>query len=264
MQIPPLLTGRVVLVAGAGPGLGRQVPLAAARAGADVVVCGRTAATIEGVAAEVVELGASAVAVPCDVTDAADCRAAVAAAEARFGGLDSIVFNAFDGGAMGTTVEGADMDRWRAAFDVNVVGAAQLVQHAAPALRRRGGGTVVLVGSQISRRAFAGRGDYATTKTALLALVQVLARELGPDGTRVNAVVPGRMRGPALLQAFADRARASGTTPEDEERKVLDLLCLPRLVTDEEVARSVLYLCSELSAGVTGQSLDVNAGETFH
>jgi NAD(P)-dependent dehydrogenase (short-subunit alcohol dehydrogenase family) len=264
MEIPPLLTGRVVLVAGAGPGLGRQVPLAAARAGACVVVCGRTSATIDGIAVEVADLGASAVAVPCDVTDDAACRAAVAAAEERFGGLDSVVFNAFDAGAMGTTVEQADMARWRAAFEVNVVGAAQLVQHAAAALRRRGGGTVVLVGSQISRRAFAGRGDYATTKTALLALVQVLARELGPDGTRVNAVVPGRMRGPALLQAFVQRAQANGTTPEDEERKVLDLLCLPRLVTDEEVARTVLYLCSDLSAGVTGQSVDVNGGETFH
>jgi NAD(P)-dependent dehydrogenase (short-subunit alcohol dehydrogenase family) len=109
-----------------------------------------------------------------------------------------------------------------------------------------------------------GRGDYATSKAALVTLGQVLATELGGDGIRVNTLVPGRMRGPALLAHYQRVAADTGTTLDQQEQGIADQLALPRMVTDEEVARSVVYLLSPLSAGITGQSLDVNAGETFH
>jgi enoyl-[acyl-carrier-protein] reductase (NADH) len=76
--------------------------------------------------------------------------------------------------------------------------------------------------------------------------------------------VPGRMRGPALLAHYRQVAADTGTTLADQEQAIADQLALPRMVTDEEVARTAVYLLSPLSAGVTGQSLDVNAGETFH
>ena len=81
---------------------------------------------------------------------------------------------------------------------------------------------------------------------------------------RVNTLMPGRMRGPALLAHYEQVAATTGTTLADQEQAIAAVLALPRMVTDEEAARSVLYLLSSLSAGVTGQSLDVNAGETFH
>ena len=259
-----LLADRVILVAGAGAGLGRQAARAAARAGAAVVVGGRSteanAATAEGIEAT----GGRATAVPADVTDPAGARALVDAAVERHGRLDGLVYGAFHPGGMDVPAADADLDVWRATFEVNLFGALRVVQAAVPALRAAGEGSVVLVGSQTARRVKPGRGDYATSKAALVTLGRVLAQELGPDGIRVNTLVPGRMRGPALLDHYRRVAAATGTTLADQERAIAAALSLPRMVTDEEAARSVVYLLSPLSAGVTGQTLDVNAGETFH
>jgi NAD(P)-dependent dehydrogenase (short-subunit alcohol dehydrogenase family) len=260
-----LLAGRVVVVAGAGAGLGRQVACAAARAGAAVVVSGRTA---DGANAETVATiaagGGRATAVAADVTRADDVRRMVDVAVERFGGLDGVVYGAFHPGGMDVAAVDADMATWHACFDVNLFGALRVVQAAAPALRRSDDPSVVLIGSQTGRRVRPGRGDYAVSKAALVTLGQVLAIELGAGGVRVNTLVPGRMRGPALLAHYQRLADATGTTLDDQEQAIAATLALPRMATDEEVARSVLYLLSPLSAGVTGQSLDVNAGESFH
>jgi NAD(P)-dependent dehydrogenase (short-subunit alcohol dehydrogenase family) len=259
-----LLDGRVVLVAGAGAGLGRQAARAAASAGAAVVISGRSAEANAATVADIEATGGRATAHTADVTVDADVDALVDATLDRFGRLDGVVYGAFHPGGMDVPVADADLDVWRATFEVNLFGAVRVVQTAAAALRHRGDGSVVLVGSQTARRVKPGRGDYATSKAALVTLGQVLARELGPDGIRVNTLVPGRMRGPALLDHYRRLAEATGTTLADQEAAIAATLSLPRLVTDEEVAGSVVYLLSPLSTGVTGQTLDVNAGETFH
>jgi len=122
----------------------------------------------------------------------------------------------------------------------------------------------VFVGSQIVRRVFAGRGPYASSKAALLTASHVLARELGPYDIRVNTVVPGRMWGPSLQSGIGRLAASRGLTVEEQKQKMLDDVSLPRLATDEECARAVLFLLSDMAAAMTGQSIDVNAGETFH
>src|SRR5262249_18900859 len=201
----------------------------------------------------------------CDITSDDDCKAAVEATEQHFGGVDCVVCNAFaQGRAYGLPLEEANIDDWREAFDVNLFGSLRMVKAAIPALRRRGRGSVVFVGSQIVRRVFVGRGPYATSKAALLTAAQVLARELGPYDIRVNTVVPGRMWGPSLQAGIGRLAASRGMTVEEQRQKMLDDVSLPRLATDEEGARAVLFLLSDLSAGMTGQSIDVNAGETFH
>jgi len=258
-----LLAERVVVVAGAGAGLGRQVALAAARAGAAVVVGGRTTGANAGTVATIEQAGGRALAVTADVTSDDGGRRLADAAVETYGGLDGLVYGAFHPGGMDVAAVDADLATWQACFDVNLFGALRGVQAAAPALRRSDDGSVVLIGSQTGRRVRPGRGDYAVAKAALVTLGQVLATELGPDGVRVNTLVPGRMRGPALLAHYEQVAAATGTTLADQEQAIAAALALPRMVTDEEAARSVLYLLSSLSAGVTGQSLDVNAGETF-
>ena len=228
-----LLDGKVVVIVGAGPGLGRRAATACAAAGASVVVSGRSESSL----AETVT---------------------------ATGGADVVVYNAYYAGTMNVPVEHADLDVWRAAFDVNLFGAIRIARAAVPSMRRRGGGSIIAVGSQIARRVFAGRGPYATSKIALLGFVELLAKELGPDNIRVNALVPGRMRGPAFDANLAERAAAAGVEPGELARSIGEQLALGRIVTDEEVAGSVVYLASDLSAGVTGQAIDVNGGETFH
>ena len=261
----PLLDGKVMVVSGVGPGLGAQVARDATAAGAGVMLAARSAGYLEELAAELAAAGARVGYRTCDVTVDAECRALVAAAEEELGGVDGVVCNAFaQGRAYGVPVEDADIDDWKAAFDVNLFGSLRMVKATIPALRRRGGGSVVFVGSQIVRRVFAGRGPYASSKAALLSAAHVLARELGPYDIRVNTVVPGRMWGPGLRRYIERLAAERGTSFERERQRMVDDVSLPRLSTDEESARVVVFLASELAAGMTGLSVDVNAGETFH
>lgn len=259
-----LLAGKVVVVSGVGPGLGRRIAEDAGAAGASVMLGARSTDYLNELASQLKKQGVAVAYRRSDVTDASDCAALVADAESEFGGVDTLVANASASGPFGVTLEDADLDDWRQAFEVNLFGSLRLVQAAIPALRRRGGGSVVFIGSQIVRRVFAGRGAYASSKAALLTAAQVLARELGPDDIRVNTVVPGRMWGPSLQQGIGRLARERGMTVEQQHQRMLDDVSLPRLATDEECARAVVFLASDLSSAITGQSLDVNAGETFH
>jgi NAD(P)-dependent dehydrogenase (short-subunit alcohol dehydrogenase family) len=259
-----LLTGKVVVVSGVGPGLGRRVAEGAGRAGASVAMGARSVDYLEELAARLKERDIPSVHRRSDVTVAADCRELVAAAEHSFGGVDAVVCNASASGPFNVTLEDSDLDAWQEAFDVNFFGPLRLVQAAIPAFKRRGGGSVVFIGSQIVRRVFAGRGAYASSKAALLTAAQVLAREVGSYDIRVNTVVPGRMWGPSLQSGIGRLAASRGMTVEEQKQKMLDDVSLPRLATDEECARAVLFLISDMAAGMTGQSIDVNAGETFH
>jgi NAD(P)-dependent dehydrogenase (short-subunit alcohol dehydrogenase family) len=260
-----LLSGKVMVIAGVGPGLGAQVARSAAAAGSAVVLAARRTDYVEQLVGELRADGAQVAAKACDVTVDSDCRDLVAFAEREMGGLDCVVCNAFaQGKAYGRPLEEADVDDWRDAFEVNVFGSLRMVKASIPALKRRGQGAVVFVGSQIVRRVFPGRGPYAASKAALLTASHVLARELGPYGIRVNTVVPGRMWGPPLQRYLERLATDRGTSFEQEHRRMVDDVSLPRLSTDDESARVVVFLASELAAGMTGQSVDVNAGETFH
>jgi NAD(P)-dependent dehydrogenase (short-subunit alcohol dehydrogenase family) len=273
-----LLDGRVVVLSGVGPGLGRHIAEHACAAGASVMMGARSTGFGAQLADELrsrygqVCGGGSTGAQGrsgraefrrCDVTSDDDCAELVGAAEAAFGGVDVVVANA---AAMsrGATLEGSDVDEWRPAFEVNLFGALRLVKAALPALKRSDAASVVFVGSQIVRRVFPGRGPYAASKAALLTAAQVLARELGPDRIRVNTVVPGRMWGEPLQRGLPLLAKERGMTVEQQLQRMRDDVSLPDLATDEECARAVVFLASDLSAAMTGQSIDTNAGETFH
>jgi NAD(P)-dependent dehydrogenase (short-subunit alcohol dehydrogenase family) len=261
-----LLAGKVVIVSGVGPGLGRHIAEHALAAGASVVLSARSRHYSDELAAELGErYGAERLSVtPCDVTDDQACRSLMDATEDRFGGVDGVVANAFATGSYNVTLEEADVASWMPAFDVNFFGSLRLVKAAIPVLKRRTGGTVVFVGSQIVRRVRAGRGAYASSKAALLTASHVLARELGPYDIRVNTVVPGRMWGPSLHAYIGHLAEQRGTSFDEQVDVMVNDVSLPRLATDEECARAVVFLSSELSAAMTGQAVDTNAGETFH
>ena len=215
--------------------------------------------TDEEVAAEMLLAGHDAIGVRCDVTSDEDCRGIVAAALERFGRLDCLVNNAFASGPRHDPIETADLASWQGAFDVNLFGTLRLCQAAIPSLRQTEG-SIVMVNSQITRRVFPGRGPYASSKGALL----VAAKELGPDNVRVNTVVPGRMVGPTLMRSYAERAERKGISLDEELAQAAATLTLPNLPTDAECAGAVVFLASDLAKAMTGQSIDVNGGETFH
>jgi NAD(P)-dependent dehydrogenase (short-subunit alcohol dehydrogenase family) len=259
-----LLAGKVVVVSGVGPGLGRHIAEDSAAAGASVMLSARSAGYLAELAAELGATYGEVAYRTCDVTSDEECRALVAATEAELGGVDCVVANAFAPAPRNMTLEESDVDTWIPSFNVNFFGSLRLTKAAIPALRRRGGGSIVYIGSQIVRRVRAGRGPYASSKAALLTASHVLARELGPDNIRVNTVVPGRMFAAPLSRYIQELADERGTSFEDQVAVMVNDVSLNHLATDEECARAVVFLCSDLSAAMTGQAIDTNAGETFH
>ncbi len=258
-----LLQDRVAIVSGIGPGMGRDISLALARAGAHVVLAARRATALEEVAAEVRALGRRALPVPTDIADAADCRRLADAAQAEFGRIDVLVNNAFKGG-LEPKVEDANMADWRAIFDVNVFGSIQLTQAVVPHMKSGGGGSIVFINSMSMRIIDPHFGGYAASKGALMTAAQTLAKELGAHKIRVNSVVPGYIWGPALSGYFNAIAKQRGIEPDAVYAEIASRTALNHIPDSAEIADTVLFFASDLSRVVTGQALDVNGGHFFH
>lgn len=254
-----LLEGKVAIISGVGPGMGRDIALLFAEHGADVVLGARTLERCEEVAEEVRAMGRRAEPLRLDITDAASCEAAVAAAVDRLGGLDVLVNNAFRDGNH-RSFEDSSLDEWRATMEVNLWGTLQMTKAAVPAMVQRGEGRVVMVNSMSTHKIQPRYGAYATSKGALETATRALAIELGRHGIRVNGVFPGYIWGDTVEQYFAHMASKRGVSPEEVYREIADDAALRYLPTSREIAGSVLFFASDLSRPVTGQSLGVNAG----
>lgn len=259
---PNLLQDRVVVVSGVGPGLGRSVAVQCARAGADVVLAARTEKRLEVVAEEVMGLGRRAVAVPTDITDDQSAQRLVSVTLAELGRVDALVNNAFAMPPMYDLTDTAFEDL-RSSFEVNVLAALRLSRLFAPALAEHAG-SVVMVNSAVLRHSRRPYGPYKMAKAGLLAMAQSLSSELGPRGVRVNSVAPGWIWAETLQWYFDHLAAERGVPAQqvyDETAAALDLRRLPE---PDEVADVIVFLASPLARAVTGQCVDVNAGEFHH
>jgi NAD(P)-dependent dehydrogenase (short-subunit alcohol dehydrogenase family) len=257
-----LLSGKVCVVSGVGPGLGRRAATALAGHGADLVLAARRQSTLDDVLGEVSSLGARAISVPTDITDPEACARLMAAGAEAFGGIDVLVNNAFRFDAF-QSFEEVDLAIWRKIMDTNLFGSLQMTRAALPAMRERGGGSVVMVASMVARQPQPAQGGYAISKGALLTATRVLAYELGPSNVRVNAVVPGWMAGPSV-DIYIDMTSTGRNVPAQVVVDELNArVPLGRIPSDEDVAGSIVYLASDLSSAMTGQALDTNGGEIF-
>ena len=184
-----LLAGKVVIVCGIGPGLGRSIALRSAQQGADVVLAARTASRLDDVAKEVSAIGRRALAVPADIGDPEAGQRLAEATAAEFGRADALVHNAL---AMPPIKDLAlvDLDAVGTSFDANVLAALRLTRLFTEALAESRG-SVVVINSMVVRFSQRRMGPYKLAKAALLAMAQSLATELGPRGIRVNSVAPG-------------------------------------------------------------------------
>jgi NAD(P)-dependent dehydrogenase (short-subunit alcohol dehydrogenase family) len=255
-----ILHGKTVIVTGVGVGLGRECVKAALREGANVVMAARTQGNLDAAAAELDPSGARLAAVPTDITDAAACAALVAAATQRFGGVDALVqVAAFEhawGGLFAT-----DLATWRQAFETNVLGALTVIRPVAEAMKARGGGSIVLIGSQSMFKPSLPQAGYAASKGALLSAMYYLADELGPDNIRCNMVVPSWMWGPPVETFVKGQAKQQRVSKEEALQTIVGGFPLRRMTEDGEVADVVAFFSSDLAKAVTGQHLLVNAGE---
>ena len=192
-------------------------------------------------------------------------RALADAALGEFGRVDVLVNAAFPPAPGGPVVDMDDdaMDAWRRSVDAGAYGTLLACRFVAPSMIAAGKGSIVNVTSMTSRLAHGGRSDYAAGKAAMHRLGWALADELGPHGIRVNAVAPGAILGDGVRRWIEGNAQANGVTYDDQLARQTQSMALRRIATEDEVANAVLFLASDLASGITGATLDVNAGELF-
>jgi NAD(P)-dependent dehydrogenase (short-subunit alcohol dehydrogenase family) len=256
---------KVVMIVGAGPGLGATLARRCADDGADLVLAARSAANLERIADDARALGRRALVVPTDVSDRGQVRALAEAAVTEFGRIDVLVNSAFPPGPGGPVVDMDDaaLDAWRRSVDAGGYGTLLTCRYVAPHMVDAGSGAIVNVTSMTSRMAHGGRSDYAAGKAAMHRLGWALADELGPLGIRVNAVAPGAILGDGVRGWIEGNAARNGVTYEEQLAAQTHEMALRRIATEDEVANAVLFLASDFASGITGATLDVNAGQLF-
>ena len=212
------LTGKVVVVTGGTKGIGRAIVEAVLEKGAKVVLGARTAEDVERAGAE---LGDGVRGVVCDVRRPEDCRKLVEAATSSFGGLDVLVNNA--GVGRFERVDALAVEDWDAVIETNLSGVFYCTSAAIPALKERGGGWIINIGSLAGKNAFPGGAAYNASKFGLIGFSEALMQEVRHDGIRVSYIMPGSVATPGFSTGEAEWK----IQPEDIGAIVLDLLATP-------------------------------------
>lgn len=254
-----LLADKVVVVSGVGPGLGRSICLEAAAAGAKVVLAARTESRLKEVAAEVEALGGETLSVVTDITDDDAVQNLVARTLETFGRVDSLVNNAFSVPSMKPLAR-TDFQQITDSLDLTVLGNLRMT-HAFTAALTESKGNIVMINSAVLRHSEPRYGSYKLAKSALLAMSQSLATELGEKGIRVNSVAPGYIWTEQLKWYFGEIAKKYGITEEQVYQQTASKSDLKRLPLPDEIAQAVIFLASPWANAITGQTIDVNCGE---
>lgn len=252
----PIISGipeglRVVISAGAS-GIGRAIAETFHSHGARVHVFDVAPEAVAACRAQLPDVTAAV----ADVADVAQVDAFFDAALADLGGLDVLVNNA---GIAGPTagVESIEPADWDRTVAINLNGMFYCARRAVPPLRESAHGAMINLSSVAGRLGFAYRTPYAATKWGVVGFTQSLAKELGPDGIRVNAILPGVVEGERIQRVISARAETLGKTYAEVERDNLSKVSLRRMVSPYDIANMALFLCSPAGQNISGQALSV-------
>jgi NAD(P)-dependent dehydrogenase (short-subunit alcohol dehydrogenase family) len=251
------LSGKVALITGGGTGIGRACALAFAQEEARIVVAGRRREPLEAVAREIHAAGGQALAITCDVTEAASVAAAVKQSEEPFGRLNTIVNNA--GVVVVATAEHTSEEDWQNVIAVNLTGTFLVSRAALPALRRSGGGSIVNIGSVLGLVARKQRAAYCAAKAGVSGLTRAMALDHAPDKIRVNCICPTIVETQLGMESIRQAPHAEG----EIQRRIAEIP-IGRMGTPEDVAMMAVYLASDEASWITGACFPLDGGVTAY
>ncbi|MGU3663074.1 SDR family oxidoreductase [Methylobacterium sp. A49B] len=245
--------GLRVMVTGGAAGIGLGIAKAFDEVGARVYVCDVDPAAVAAVKSAHPSIGTGV----ANVAERTSVDRFVDDAAAALGGLDVLVNNAGIAGPTGP-IEDLEPDEWDRTISTNLNSQFYVLRRAVPLLKASPAASIVAMSSVAGRLGYPFRTPYASTKWAIAGLVKSLAIELGKDGVRVNAVLPGLVAGPRIDRVIAARAQTLGLGFDEMKAEYLSKISLGRMVTESDIAAMALFLCSPAASNITGQSISVD------
>ena len=251
-----MITGKHALVTGGGTGVGRAIALALAETGVAVTICGRRKEQL----AAVTDANKRISAIAADVADEAAITALYAEAEKARGPVDIVVANAGMSGS--SPAQRTSLGDWQRTLDVNLTGSFLTVKPALAGMTSAKSGRVVFVASTAGLKGYAYVAPYVAAKHGVVGLMRALATELARTGVTVNAVCPGFVETDMLEESVRRIVDKTGRTVEQARASLAATNPQGRFIQPQEVAATVLWLCSEAAGSITGQAISLSGGET--
>ena len=261
--LPMLLKDQVALITGSGRGIGRAMARLFAAEGASVFLTARTEAELTATTKEISSHGGRAYYSLADLALEADCMRIIGEARAKFGKIDILVNNAGHYGPV-VPVEDYPLAEFDNVIAVHLRAAFLLSKLVLPEMYARGAGVILNISSLSAKAAFPWGSAYAAAKAGMLGLTRITAAEAARKGVRVNAICPGPVTETRMSKELGNTLAAKlGVSPKEQLAGFLNTILQGRGQTADEVARAALFLCSNQSNAITGQSINVDGGAAF-
>ncbi len=252
---------RIAIVTGAAKGMGWEICMSLAREGAHLALAAREVEPLQRLAKEIEGLGRRALVQPTDVTDEHAVETLVARTRDAFGGRIDVLVNAAGiTGPIETPVWEIKGDDWDTVLGVNVKGTFLPIKHVLPTMIAQRYGKIVNISGTSGLRGYKHRAAYSSSKWALRGLTRTVAIEVGPYNVNVNALHPGIVGGDRMDKLCREKARKRGWTPERVYEEYVQEMALRRVTVAPDIANAVLFLASDESKNMTGQSVTVDGG----
>lgn len=256
------LRNKIALITGGGRGLGKAIALRFAEEGADIAICSRSLKELKEVAAEIEKLNRRVLVLKVDVSEERQVKKLIDSTLKKFGQIDILVNNA--GKCSFTPVLEMSYADWATIINTNLNSAFLFSKAVLPQMIERRYGKIINISSIAGLKASALIAAYCASKAGLISLTQSLAAEVGPMGIYVNAIAPGSVETKMLEEVLSTGTIKMGMSDEKAFKDLLaNSTALRRLATASEVANAALFLASEESSGVTGETITVSAGQKF-